>query len=1281
MQQLNDFYETAIRRGYHIQGAPLVVAEWNFNNIFEPTVTVVPDDIEWAYGKKYFPAKSVGNSIRPKKNSIFAAFTNDAWTTDQATLGIEGQRFYTTGVDSDNIFSYWITPLPSDLRKVGEDEEGSPDPLLPDLYAVPRGTLLLEYPGYINTNKIKVLFNMGPVPVDWSIFLHTQGAAGDGYIEISNPTIDPITGLSQIWWNGTSWVESQQLDEAVFAEIDKIKIEVRSVDQPGKYLQIVAVAAAREIDLSERVLTYDVNFQMDDVDFITPVGRMVSADGSIAFNNTDLKINEQDQFSDFYGLLSGRCEYRTYVKYKLQDFGGGDVIMRTGTLYANDWQQTNEYAYQVELWDILKLLQITKIPSRLFEGVQLARIVSQILDSIGVDAYDIDPQDFDDSSVIKYFWASGDQSVFDMLDQLCKSFQCAIYVDEFGTIQLLTRAQIANETDDPVWTFRGEQVDLDVADVAVLQKKYNLQANSVTIKYNEMEAQIDAANIAAIITDQPSTAKLWEAQDTVLLRAAGILRDISEDGEDSGGSYKDIYIDADKALTWPYKSKVNIDGEVIEYDGKEYYHWDFGEAPPVRQETVVKNDEDRRALDKATYLSYDPDNPGIPDTSASDLTKQNAFSGKLVVINRDTDQTGRQSAHYNYWNYGWFGMRASATTPLNSSFPTRYVDPGGSSYNIPNLQNYVTRPNWTNIQSRWSATDSILTGHNESDGNVHSNVFIRNIGNTECREIGTRLRLTADACGGIIFYMTDKIGYDLENPSLTDPLLATRWYELTIASTKQVEKVTRVVNEIRMEVKNGNSTTQMRSTRANGWGGPAVGSDGKWQIDEGKWYDIDLVVKDGNGIGIDRVGYEATTVEVYIDGVWIDTWSTDDNIKPTGLMGVHARTRGVVEYEYFYANSATTNSRPGYTNDDNFEARTFQFEAGTNVKKTLNLAPSINNVGTDAGGYQSVLSFSIAGSQATVTDLKIKGGTLTSGYTSIDDRGPIVVKPNTRVLIDLDSTVDSASAVDITYTSTEELSVCWEYTTQRNFPYGVDTYITPPNNSFYDVSKEGYLSSKHDIFTLQNPIYPVYTEGSIILDTRGLFYDDFGATAHELRDFEVDLDVKPAKGIRVYSSNNNVRVVSQRYNPEKGIFTLVNASHRDEIVNGTEEINEEDSIDYTLMVYGYILEDKGEKTKVVKNDSSVRRYGPVSIDIDASWIFNEAEADALGAWVVEHWSDPMDTITIEVFSNTFSQIGDKVNLVYANANVLEEWLYIVSARSTSFDDNGLSTNLTLRRVR
>lgn len=1267
MQQIDSFYQTAIESGHHIVGEPLIVAEWNYNQIFDPSVVNTPDDQNWAIGKKYFPAKSVGNSIRPNSTGIMAAITDESYTASENTLGIDGSRYYSIGGDPEQIFIYWMCPTPSHSEVKGATGNSETDDELPIEYEVDRGTLILDYGEYVNVNKIKVLFNLGPTPVSWSLFAHTQGAPGDGYVEITDINIDPITGRAEIWWDGANWVEEQQLDSSIFVQVDKLKLVVETIDQPASRLQVIELAACREIDLTDRMVEYSINLTLDDSDFIHPIGNMSSSGGEIVFSNDDLKINNQNPIADFHGLLAGRCQYRTYVKYNLEDYSGTTWISRTGTMYANDWQQVNEYEYKVELWDIVKILQTKKCPDHLFEYMSIARIVSQILDFIGVDNYALNPEDFDDTGLVKYFWTDGNETVYEVLDRLCRSHQAAIYVDEFGIINLITRKEIANEDDTPVWTFRGETDGAYLPDIQTLSKKYSLQANEVTIKYKQMEAPTDTLDI----TKQPLTSKVWETSDTVVLRASPLTRVVSGDGVDhSPVSDHDVFINSTAVATWPYKGKVNLNGELIEYDGKGYQYWNYSNTPPTVTEVLLYSDEDKKKWDQFTYNTFssaDPDGPystigGI----SSDPTKQNRFTGRLFAKVRDANESDRMKEHTIYWDHGWMGMRAWLNAPGNSNFPTRYMEPGGSVYNMNNLKDYKNKPGWNSVQSRWSVKNSVVTCNNSGTNTRDPFCLIRDLEDTEYREMGTRLRVNGSGYAGMIFYLSDHTnGYDNETPTLTDPLLATRWYQLTVIATEEVERSGRKINEIYLEVKNGNNITALPSLQAS------PGSAGKWQIDKNRWYDIDIVVKDA-GMKGDTYYAGNTNIEVYVDGQWVDTFTTVDGIRPTGLVGLHARWGTIAEFEYFYATPTTNSQRPNFKNDDDFSMSITQLPSGTGVTKRIDFPIS------PPGGQQSVLSFS-SNASATITSIKIKGGS-SNIYTSSLDLGPVSLTANREIRIDFDEAIDYACAIEMTYTSTADISVCYESSAIRNFPYDAYNQMSPLN-SYYDISN-GHSSLRLSDLAYINPIYPLYWSDDVTQTSpRTLYMDDFGTMVREVRDFDVDYDVAPAKGVRVYLSNDRVRLVDHLYNPVRGIFTLANASYGDEIVNGTEEIDETNSIDHSLMLYGYILEDKGDKTKVVKDEVSKRKYGTITMDVDAEWIFNEDDATELGEWIVNHWSEPMDTVALTIFSNTFIQISDKVNIKYSNANIDQSWLYIVKDRSTRFGEDGLETSVVLNRVR
>jgi hypothetical protein len=1419
MQVIPGEFETAIKRGYAIEGKSIVVAEWNYNKIFNVTVTNPPDDQNWILNKEYFTPQSVVSGFRPS-SGIFYGITDEA-LTDGSTTGLDANRYYT--IDSINKYKYWVCPTPSVTNPPGTDV-GS---IVDTVFTVDRGTLLLDYGQFLNMNKITATFNLGPMPNDWSLWVFEQTA--NDWVEINNPTINEITGKAEIWWNGTAWVEEQQLNETIYQHISKVKLEVRSLAEPNKRLQVVEVSGRREVDMTERTEEYSINASMDAQDFIFPVGRMSANDGSITFNNTDLKMNHQNPTSDFYGALVGWCQYRTYVKYDLTPYGGAEEYnVKTATMYANDFQQANEWEYTVELFDVLKILQTIDCPALLIEQQSLARVIATLLDMVGVDTYSFEFEDWDKTNLVKYFWTDGTEKVFDVLSRLVQSFQAALFVDEDGIIRLITRNDYTPQVgDEPVWTFRGAKEGLDLPDVIKLDKKYALQVNKVNVKYTKRQVKIDDLDI----TEQPLTSTIWEGSDAIVLRGSPLTRALlAEDlsaipyrimdglstfipknctftlssdhpspaqlgagrsgkiqpigtpvntGIESGmvntssigkmhahcyvwmtsnvvtnfsasvnwydankqlmstssnwvsvtaGSWKkventftipdgakycslvptlrnspqtfyidltqiypdgfednwDIWVSSSRAETWPYSGKVNIDGEIIEYAGKSYAWWDFTDGYPTYMEAMVFNNDERKAYDRKSYQSWvaasqDPANPIVGGVS-TDPTKQNHFVGRLRPKTRDFDQSGQRKFHPNNQGLGWYTMDFWTAKSNSWGFPGKYFTPGGNKYNIDNLMDWNKRVNWTECQGRVKVNESVatidnVTNNTAPDHATHATVLVKNHGDTEFREIGTRLRIRGGTKGRamIPFYMTNAVGYDNVNPPITEVFDATRCYIVNVSTSEYCDSVDRSLNEISVQYKNGD---QLLKVYSGGQGGNA----GKLQLDADKWYDIDIIFRDGQGEILEGGGFYGArpAIEVYIDGAYTDTWypASEWSIRPTSLIGLGAKDTTIVDFEYLYGSTTTNKGRFVYP-DRLFDANTLQLPAGDNVERSIELP-----IGNDWLG-SGVISFATWGASATITDLRVqqynsKNQVILSGTTGLS------LKPNQRMTFELDDILPLHGILKIKYTATNPISLCMEFSQSRVFEYGIDNEPVPPSESFYDRIKSGYFSSKFEdtMYTPQKYSGTQFTSHNVTNPIfLNYFYEDFGSIVHEIRDFNVDLDTSPAKGISVYSSNQNSKVIDFKYNPVKGIFTLVNTSHRDEIVNGTEQIDDSNSIDQTLLLYGYVLEDKGEDTETVTNDLSILRHGIIAQDLDASWIFSKEEAQALGKWITDHWADSMDVILLDTFCSTFIQIGDKVNIYYPNANIDESWMFVVTDKSTVFGAGGLTTSVTVRRVR
>lgn len=1264
MQSLDSQLVTALEQDHEIIGTPVVIAEWNFNRLINSTAKNISDPSNklWPYTELYFPPSSLVDGFRPDAGMIYA-FTGKAMPISDEQLGAGGKRYYYC--DKDAVYKYWISPTSSQNSYDIHILDAGPNE-----YSIENSDLVIEYDSWIKVNKIKVVFNGDVRPKIWRIAVFDKII--NNWVTIStSPSVNDITGKSEIWWNGLSWVQTQQLDVTQYREINKIRVEFDSITTPNDRLELIEIAGMREIDVSDRIQNYSIDSSMDDVDYIHPIGQMNSNDGSLKLDNRDLAISISDYSKDFYGLTDGWCEYRTYVKFDMSKYLISDKLVRIGTMYSNGWIGTDPYEFEVKLFDIVKIIQGIKCPALLVENKTIARIMATVLDLVGIDKYEFNFQDFDPTEQIKYFWTNGEESVYDVLNRLCKSHQCVIFADEFGKLQLITRNQLVNDEDDEDFTLSSEIDGLVLPNIINLQKKYDISINDVEIKYKRKEANIDSTDI----TGKVLTSKVWDTSDAIVVRAAPLLRNLSSTAIPAvtvGSDIPcDIFIPEDKVATWPYKGKVNVDGEVFEYDGKGYAVINY--ATNAWSEKIIHNDEDKRKWDKFTYDSYTPyggptggttGQSVIPEFSNANDIITNMLTGRLSVTKRS--QEGSVSTeHSKESKYGWAAYNLWLLAAGNPTHSGKYVEPG-KVISLSDLRDIKNKPGWGQEQRSWSQKGSLLSNDNSWKPQWYqASTLIKDLDDTEYREFGMRFRFTEGTPAvGMVLCLSSQNGYT-DDPFETDVMNCHRMYLITLHSSTFIDSAGRISNEIVLESKNGDTTNIFYSNSVK------TEDSGKIQLDMNKWYDLDVVMHDYQTPG----GQYIMMFELFINGQYYDAFHTYDVIRPTNFFGVMSRYPGKSDFESVYATTSTgfNSKRYSNSNDDAFSTAIIQLPAGTNITKPINF-PSVN-------GWLG----SVALSMCSLSSTNIHSLNLYTWQGSvITNLGPSGIPAESRKIWFLP---DNAVKANIRYTSTEDISLLIETSLYGTIPYRGygDVFFNYPNDfAYWSHLQGGYLSTKQQYITIGNTTefdQGFTNEINQNIEPRKVFYDDFGSIVREIREFDVEYSIAPAKGTNVYVSNPEIIVLSHEKDPSRGKFRLVNISHQDQIANGSEQIDESNSIDHTVMVYGYVLIDKEEKTKRVKNNESIRKHGPYPVSLDAEWINSDDEANALAAWIADNWGGVMDTVEVKTFLTVAAQIGDKVKIVYPDAQVDPNWLFIVSKVSRDYDKEGLSTSLTLRRIR
>lgn len=196
-------------------------------------------------------------------------------------------------------------------------------------------------------------------------------------------------------------------------------------------------------------------------------------------------------------------------------------------------------------------------------------------------------------------------------------------------------------------------------------------------------------------------------------------------------------------------------------------------------------------------------------------------------------------------------------------------------------------------------------------------------------------------------------------------------------------------------------------------------------------------------------------------------------------------------------------------------------------------------------------------------------------------------------------------------------------------------------------------------------------------------YFEFGNLVHEAREFNVEYDVYPAIGARIFNSNNTESIVVDRVlGPFRGHFIVENYSRTAAVLSGEDTINEiGQTLSHQLFLIGQAIVRASEEVKVIKNDQSIRRRGRQEVEISTPWIEEEIGADRVARHITDHWSSPVDIVNVNWVPNPAIQIGDLVALDYPakgfNASTHE---YFVIGIDLSWSE-GVSSSLTLRRKR
>jgi hypothetical protein len=826
-----------LKTAYNMNAVPRLVIDWNLNRYSSPTATNTPSEDTDGFDIERFPIESIVEPLRPTKG-VSKARVNQA-TVSPGYLKANAPKFYVS--DTKDVYKYWTSPYATGPAG------NFTTPVRPRV----------TYPTAVKTNKIVIKFeNTWATPKTYTVSVSSTDATGLTVVGGANPAIDGASGTLTLYYNGTAWVSTRP-PSLVATSITMIELNVSALGagikrdgsvmsyrQRGNWntwypttganssLNVIAIEPHLEVDLTNRLISVEDTFDMSDKSQLYPIGTITTNTASMSLSNEDGVFNPEnpDTNNIFKDLIEPNAEVNLSYIYTIN---GVQHSVQEFKMYISSWSLSDGTA-QIDLDDYSKYLKEIKPNAFMVEGKSSNEIVWRVLDSVGFVDYDIQEDDIVTNTIIPVFWTTGEETVWEILDQLAQATQTAIYFDSYGRVQVRTREAAFRDSSTMDWNLLGEKSGQSLPDIISWEPSLEYEANKIDVTYKTTKWKVNSLG-------NPAMSKVWEPdQETMTVRSSQLVRPIDN-------TSVHIYVDQKESMIWPFKSKIQIDGEIIQYEGKQflYYTYTTGTAadgtPTYSGETkkianITSNDD---------YLKFNGMTP-------QEFQHKNRYTGALKITERGVWNTDKRN-HYVDLN-GW-------TTKLElkgKSAPVQRNNPAGFSLNRTESTVTLNTPKAMN-----DATDTFWAFRGGSWSSSYNSY-------------GTRFKFNKDKAS-----TTQIAGLALQLSGSREA-----GFYVEVRTTASLSAAARAVsNEISIFSRiNGKDTL--------------IGKGAPTAIGEDIWYDMDVY---HSGAG------NVQKLAVFLNGQLVATGTTAAATTQgdSGRFGFFARGKTSIDFEYIYAVART----------------------------------------------------------------------------------------------------------------------------------------------------------------------------------------------------------------------------------------------------------------------------------------------------------------------------------------------------------------------------------------
>ena len=434
---------------------------------------------------------------------------------------------------------------------------------------------------------------------------------------LEEETVDRLTNFvtdltSPISYKGA---QDNQTKYREFSYINGLRVVVETMNKFDSCFELIELSPRLCVDLSDKTTAFSLNKIGSDIGTSgLPVGQLLASNGSLTLFDYDQAFNTNNLTSIVKDFITKNIQIKFYEI--IIDVDGYDYFIPLKTMYTEGFPTTDSRSRTVTLTlrDMFFYMESLLAPQILLTNVSLSSAVSMLLDSVGFSNYTFKRLSSDKESIIPYFFIPPDKTIAEILNDIARSTQTAMFFDEYNNLVCMSKEYMLptltqRDTDFTLIGSKDMQQDGAIKNKTTSNKLSNIIGissqnsdvfNDGSIRYKTRYIQKTYGSIRqASLIDREKTwiykpVLLWEVEGTentksvndqsgkqsdYVLSAIPLNSDLSNTVPTvSNNTVINNTMDLGEGVYWisRYNGYFYANGEIIKYDAVQYSITDFG---------------------------------------------------------------------------------------------------------------------------------------------------------------------------------------------------------------------------------------------------------------------------------------------------------------------------------------------------------------------------------------------------------------------------------------------------------------------------------------------------------------------------------------------------------------------------------------------------------------------------------------------------------------------------------------------------------------------------------